>query len=168
MLLLPDGRKSPGQGGGEGRSSAPCHPPALGREDGEAAPLPLSTLSPRLHRQPARHTQLFQGISAQFKFPGTRKASCSLPSIKQAAGTPQSISRTPGGQLSKSPSWQLTPGAAHREAVPPAPRKPPAAPFSSSQAPVLRRAHRSSFAESQMLHPSQTSPGYNAHLEIPR
>lgn len=59
-------------------------------------------------------------------------------------------------------------GAAHQEAEPPPARVSQQHRSGTSQIPVLRTAHRSSFTERQMLHPSQISPGYNAHLEIPR
>lgn len=157
-------------GEGEGRGSAPRHPPALGRGGGrrscsppaqhgtEPSPAPAACQAQAAlpgHHYPVR-------ISRHQKSPFCfRKAPCSLPSIRQGAGTPRSISRRP-------PAHQPSMGTARQEAVPPAPHMPPAAPFSASQAPVFRRAHRGSFVESQMLHPSQTSPGYNTHLEIPR
>lgn len=59
-----------------------------------------------------------------------------------------------------------SPGA--QGAVPLAPRVPQQHRSGTSQIPVLRTVHRSSFTERQMLHPSQISPGYNAYLEIPR
>lgn len=176
MLPLPGGRKIPGKGEkGEGRSSAPRHPPELGWENGEAAaPLLLSVASnPRQHQQPARHMPLSRGMPTQIKFPGTRKNH--FASKKPPARSPRlneeqgllSISRRHTCRPAKRPSWRLAPGAAHQGCATGSLRAPGSTVKRQSN-PCAQGSTSSGFAESQMLHPSQTSPGYNAHLEIPR